>query len=170
MKLVGHDLKGPRVRLIVIPREPEPIVLKARAVLDWQPAEDMLPIPSPRASLRPGQDQGNPTLLTNEPAYLEALNKRGLQLQNWIVIESLKATEGLTWDRVKENDPETWGLYRVELKEAGFSPSEISYIILEVYRTNSLNESMLIEARESFLAGQGVNGKSTSPSSVQAST
>jgi hypothetical protein len=70
------------------------------------------------------------------------------------VITSLRATEGLEWDKIQYNNPDTWKLYKEELKESGFSSFEVDKIINGVMSANCLDEDKIEQARRSFLAGQ----------------
>jgi hypothetical protein len=151
MIINGKKIKGPNVEVIVIPREPEDIVFKAQAVLDFDNFGKLCPTPKPPRILKRGVG-----LIENveDHNYKIALEQHASRRLEWLIIESLKATENLQWERVDYSKPETWELYKDELKESGFGEYEINRIIRGVMIANSLDESKLEEARKRFLVGQ----------------
>ena len=151
MKLNGQKLEGPNVVDIVIPRgNGSAIAFKAQAVLETTSFTATCPEPVPPLKRAAGSDRDTPWLDNQD--YLLKKRKHALYWFAWMVIESLKATEGLVWDTVKESEPETWLGYEAELKAAGFSVAEISLIVGKVMEANCLSESRLKEAHDSFLA------------------
>ena len=72
-----------------------------------------------------------------------------------MIVYSLQSTPELEWEIVNYDKPETWASYEEELREAGFSEIEIGRVVMGVMRANSLDESLIDEARNSFLHGQG---------------
>ncbi len=150
MKL-GNTVFAPNVVTIVIPRDTGNVVFKATAVFDYEPFAKLCPEPAPPVGMKPG---GIKVIQTNDPAYRAATLERNVQLNRWIVLESLKATEGLTWEKVDLENPETWKYYREELKDAFFTNAEINLIVDGCLEANSLDETKLEEARNAFLVGQ----------------
>lgn len=126
------------------------LVFIVAAVLDWEPLDKILPEPEPPTRRKPGDLVGEPVF--DDPDYLQARNRYGVARQNWLILESLKATKDLEWSTVNENQPDTWGNFRHELREFGLSPVEMGYILNAVFRVNALSDSALIAARERFLA------------------
>lgn len=149
MKLFGQKIEGPNVEYIVIPRgDGKDIVFKARAVLDTTAFENAVKAPRPSKKLLPG---GVTKDDDKDPVYLDALKHFQDVRYSWIVIQSLKATDGLEWETVKEDDSSTWNNWETELKAAGFSSTEIQYVMLGVASANGLNQSKIEEARSRFL-------------------
>src|SRR6185436_15627483 len=84
--------------------------------------------------------------------YKKAKAIRWAKRNGWMIFQSLKATEGLEWDLVKEEDPESWVKVDEEFKAAKFSEYEIGRIYNGVMAANCLDERRVEEARKSFLA------------------
>jgi hypothetical protein len=150
MKINGKDIKGPQMEVVVIPRGDEEIVIKAQAIMDYSDHEKINPQPLPPSKLLPG---GETQQLVEDPGYLKKLSDWAQQKTDWMIIKSLSATEGLTWDTVKADDPTTWSNYRKEL-DATFTPAELGKILEVVMSACGLNQSKIEEATKRFLAGQ----------------
>ena len=71
-----------------------------------------------------------------------------------MILKSLEATEGLEWETVKMDDPETWLNYEKELKDSGLSPIEVGRIVGICMSANGLDERKMEAARDAFLAEQ----------------
>jgi len=153
MKMHGKKIEGPNVETVVIPRsDPSPdLVFKAAAVLDYDEFEAILPAPEPPIIVRPGGEQ---TKNIDDPKYLEKVSSYGDKRTHWMILTSLKATDGLEFETVKMSDPETWINYREEMKAAGLSPFEVSKVIGAVIDACGLNQVKIDEATKRFLAGQ----------------
>lgn len=170
MKMHGELVEGPNVEVIVIPRggKKKDIVFKAQAVMDLEDFNKLCPPPSPPAKVgKNGKKEYN----VKDPGYLKSMQGWAEKQTAWIVIQSLKATEGLTWDTVDESNHRTWMNYQTELKSAGFNHFETQRIINGVFAANCLNEARVEEARNAFLLGQEEPASDTSgPSTEQDST
>lgn len=152
MKLNGEKVEGPNVEILVIPRggnRPD-VVFQARAILDSKPFETLCPAPVPPVRIMKG---GAREKNFDDPGYKTEMELYNEKRMAWMVIESLKATDGLEWETVKENDHTTWTGFKDELKAAGFSYIEVQRIENCVYAANCLNETKVEEARKSFLRG-----------------
>jgi hypothetical protein len=150
MKINGKQITGPQTEVVVIPRGTEEHVIRAQAVLDFTPLDKLNPMPQPPSKLLPG---GETQLIVTDPKYQERLSEWAQQKTDWMIIQSLSATEGLTWDSVKEDDPKTWANYRKEL-EATFAPAEMNKILEAVMTACGLNQSKIEEATKRFLASR----------------
>lgn len=149
MKLRGKELRGPNIQTIVIPREPEPIVLTAQAVLDYELFDKLCPRPTPPIIMKKG---GVKEANVKDARFLLAAESYGRKRIAWIVLESLRlGTPDLTWDKVDLGNSNTWEGYLEELKQSGFSWAEVEHIIDGCMTVNALNESKLEAARDSFL-------------------
>lgn len=154
MKLNGTKIQGPNVETIVIPRgDGLPIVFRAQAIIDMEEFKRLCPMPEPPTKLLPGNVK-QPDV--EDPHYRAALETRAEQQHAYTIVKSLEATVGLEWDTVKLEEPSSWTNYEKELKDAGFSEYEIIRIHNGVMAANCLNESKVEEARQRFLASQGV--------------
>lgn len=164
MKIKGREIKGPNIEIIVIPRlgpdgESSDIVFRAQAVLDFDDFDKLCPRPKAPQMLKRGHGMiENP----EDPRYKSELKEWGEKRINWIIITSLRATEGLEWDQVKYDNPSTWRLYDKELRDSGFGQYEIQRIITGVWSANSLDEDKVDQARKRFLAGQEAELKESS--------
>jgi hypothetical protein len=151
MKIKGIR-PGPNVETIVLPRgDGNSIVFKAQAVIDYAAFEKHCPPITVPRSQRPGGDWfENP----EDPEYKAKADERSGREIDWMIIESLKATEGLTWEEVNPDRPDTWKFWKEELKKAGFSKIEINRIFNGVWAANSLDERLVKQARETFFRSQ----------------
>ena len=153
MKFFGKKVEKVNEEVIVIPRgDGEDLVFKARAVIDFEPFEQICPSPKPPTVIRPGEKTFSPDF--SDPAYIAAVTQNQGRRMAWLVIESLKATEGLEWETVDYAKPETWEGYSKELKESNITDIEINKILSGVMSANCLNEDRVQEARMRFLASQ----------------
>ena len=150
MKIKGQAVNAKNLEYIVIPRQQGDIVFVAQAVMSYDEFETMCPRPQPPKRTHKG---GSVTLATDDPKYLKLLNDWAQQHSDWMVLRSLEATEGLTWDKVDMAKPETYQNWRAELTEAGFVNAEIMRILSGVMTANGLNQVRIDEAQSAFLAG-----------------
>lgn len=150
MKIKGVDLSRAYEDFIVLPRKPKDIVIRARAITSFDEFERLCPSVAPPMVKRPGQKKSTPDF--DDRTYVNLSNQRAMKQQAWINIQSLKATEGLEWETVKLDNPETWLGYLDELQKSGFTPIELVAIMRLCDRVNGLNEDALKEARERFLS------------------
>jgi hypothetical protein len=154
MKLNGRKIEGPNVETVIIPRgEDEPIVFRCQAVLDYDEFDLVCPRPIPPVRIMRG---GRRVTDVEDKTYLIMLESYAKQRTNWMILQSLKATENLEWETIQMSDPNTWINFDKELKDSGLSEIERIRIVNAVMTANCLNESKLDEARESFLASRQV--------------
>lgn len=150
MKISGQPISRPKDEIIVIPRDGQNVVFKAQAILDYAEFEKLCPEPTVPIKKYP---DGREESAFNDPKYLKKREEWATKRSAWLIVESLRVTEGLEWETVTYSDPETWANYRTEL-EATFTTGEINAIISGVMRANSLDDSRFEEARNQFLATQ----------------
>lgn len=151
MKIHGKKIEGPNEEIIPIPRSSGDIIFKASAVLDYEPFEKLCPVPKAPEVLKPG---GAKYYDVEDKKYLEEINKWSRLKTSWMILQSLKATDGLEWESVDMSKPETWDNLESELESSGFTPIEISKIINGVISANGLDDQKMEEARKRFLASQ----------------
>jgi hypothetical protein len=160
MKLGGKKISGANEVLIPIPRgEDDQIVLKARAVIDFNDFEKLCPRPQPRQKMVPG---GRMVPFLDDPKFIKQVEDYSSKRTLYMILTSLRATEGLEWETVDYDDSDTWDNYEKELKEAGFSEIEIGRIVQGVMSANGLDEAKIDEARNRFLAQQLLAGEDQS--------
>lgn len=150
MKYKGQSVKGKNKEIIPIPREGGDIVFIAEAVKTWDEFETLVSEPQPPEIIKAG---GVRIKDKKDPKFLKALDDFNEKRTNYLILMSLQATEDLEWETVDLSNPETWANYRKELEDSDFSEIEIGRIITGVMRANSLDETMIEEARNHFLHG-----------------
>lgn len=167
MKIGGREVKGRCMEVLVLPRLDGDIVIKAEAVLDLAAFEALCPAPTAPSVMRAGgvfepnlQDEG----------YRAREARFGQLRYDYICLKSLEPSQ-IEWEKVDLDKPETWGSWKQELRDAGFSNVEIQRIEVCVLQANSLDEEKLKSAREAFLRGQGAqpvapSGQDTAPTSI----
>ena len=155
MKITGHDLTEKYVETLVIPRATTNIVIRAQAILGFKEFEELLPSPTPREGTRKNKVTGimEKFLDVEDSKYQVALLDWANKRTTWMILKSLEATEGLEWETVKMNEPDTWENYAQELIDAGFSDMEVGKMINCVTTVCGLNEEKITEATNSFLVG-----------------
>lgn len=154
MRIQGRELKGPNVELIVIPRgNDEPIVLKAQAILDYDHFNKVAPEPEAPWVMKPGTGKERDFKDRN---YLAAMKNRAKLQTNYMFIKSLEVTEGLEWETIDINRPDTWLNFESELQSAGFSQIERGVIVRGIMTANCLSEDKIEEARQRFIQSQAV--------------
>lgn len=151
MKINGQTFDAPNEALVVLLRKGEPVPFKARAVLDFSRFDLLCPRPAPKKITRPG---GKVEELFNDKSFLAAFDHWGKLKTAYVIVEALKATPGLEWDTVKDDDSNSWLGWRKELETAFFTEQEIQKIIACVWEANGIDEAKLNEARERFLSGE----------------
>jgi len=151
MRLKGRKFTEPFTDIIVFPRQDGDAIFKAKAIMSFAECDKHLIVPKPPSMVKP---DGTILQNTKDRIYQEAYAIWADRRMAWIVIESLKATEGLEWETVVETDCATWSNWAEELKNSFFTNNEILQIQRLVYNVNSLNDSTLEDAKNSFLARQ----------------
>ena len=148
MKIKGKKLESTNEITIVLPRyNGEDIVFKAGVVLDFEYLDKVLKEPNPPSILKKGRQEKD----YEDKGYVSKVRKNYEYRLNYLAIMSLAATDGLEWETVDMEKPETWGNWEKELKDSGFPNSEIVYIFNKIQEVNSLNQDKLDEARDHFL-------------------
>jgi len=151
MKLFGKKIDKPSTEICVIPRDGKDYVFRAQAVLDFKEFDKLCK--EPEMSIRKNVKTGEVSKVPSKD-YDKQMDEYATNRMNYLIIKSLEATEGLTWDTIKMEDISTWGNYDKELKESGLSATEVNKIVSAVLIANSLDDTKYKEARERFLASQ----------------
>lgn len=152
MKINGKTYSGPNVEYIVIPRPDSAggdAVFKAVAIIDMEEFHTLCPKPKPPMGMAVG---GLPKADVANQAYILSMADYNERRFNFIIVFSLRGTNGLEWDTVQYSDPNSWKNYEQDLKKSGFSEREINHIVDGCLKANALNEERLEEARRRFLA------------------
>lgn len=166
MKIGGIEVKGPNEVLLVLPREENDIVIKARAVLDMAEFEELCPEPKP-----PGrQTKGGFEHDVDDPGYKQQMENHNERQLGYLVVKSLEPSE-IEWDLVDINKPNTYTKWQEDFQAAGLSTIEVNRIMQVVMEANALDESKLEAARQVFLRGQRqAQNTSSGPRTEQASS
>jgi hypothetical protein len=157
MRIGGVEVKGPNEELLVLPRQDQDIIIRAKAVLDMETFDKLCPEPKPPGKrTKDGwvpnpEDQGYKTIL-------EVYQNKRLA---YLILQSLEPSN-IEWDTVVIDNPSTWSNYLIDLKNAGLSTIEVNRIITCVMQANSLDEKKLGEARKVFLRGQAQDQNASS--------
>lgn len=150
MKIKGKAIEPPKPFEVVIPRTEGDIVLKVQAVLDYAPFNKACPEPEPPTTAKPGQA---PKKNWDDPKFKQTWSDWFDKRQGWMAVKSLSATEGLEFDSISVDDPDSCNLKKLndELRAAGFLEPEIRYIGKKITQANAMDEKHIEEARERFL-------------------
>ena len=151
MRIKGKLIGAPESRLCVFERGEEKYVFTINAVLDYTEFDKLCPTPSPPKVTKPG---GVALANPESPIFLEKLTKYSIVKTSWLILKALEQTEGLEWDDVNMEDPDTWDKYKDELMGSGLTEGEVAHLINQIYLVNSLDESKMNEARDRFIRGK----------------
>jgi hypothetical protein len=158
MKINGRKLEGKHIEEVYFPRGEDGAngeIMRIQAVSDFTKFNELVPEPKPPMITKPGQ--GTVAKL-DDPVYqknMEAYNRKRL---SYFVIEGLLATDGVEWEKVNVNDPETWEKYEEDLQDYGLTQMEVGQVLQAVMRVNTLDEDHIKAARKRFLASQQQQG------------
>lgn len=168
MKLHGQTVQVPIVEVLVIPRATRDLIFKARPVMDFGPHDEINPEPKPPVIQRPNQA---PVPNREDKKFQKKFSKWHDQRWAWMVLEGLKATDGLEFETVDSTKPETWVNWRQEMFDAGLVPVEVNKIEALVVTACRLDQSKIDKATESFLAEQArIQSQGSSQSSEHSAT
>ena len=148
MKYKGKKLEGRNTDILVLQKGDDRVVFKAEAIENYVEFSKLVPIPEPPVKLLPG---GSRVANTDDVNFRKAMEQYAQSKTDYLVIKSLAATTDLEWEKVDLTKPETWGGWKKELEEAGFTEFECMRIMQLVTRVNSLDDAMLEAAKQSFL-------------------
>lgn len=146
MKINGVPIGLPEPITVRIVRGKKVIELVCKAILDYEPFNALVPEPKP-PRVRPVN--GTPYLDVNDKEYLAACERRMKLKEAWIYIQSLSATEGLVWDTVMPEVPDTWLNFQKEFN-AIFTEQEQHRISLGVFEAQAPSERTMDKAYDAF--------------------
>lgn len=152
MKIDGQTFDAPSESLVVLIKNGKDIPFKARAVLDFKRFELLCPVPKPKRITKPG---GKTEEMFNDPQFLTAFDYWGKLKTAYVIVEALKATPGLEFETIKDDDSASWLNWRAEFEKSFFTEPEIRKIVGCVWEANGIDEEKLEEARKRFLFGEG---------------
>ena len=150
MIIQGEKVTADDEVVLVLPRQKKDIIFKARHVSSYDDFDKICPEPIPRKK----RDKAG--VIINDvknKKYKKDAMVWGDRRVSWLVLTSLQATEGLEWETVEMDKPETWENYRKELNDSGISQMEQNMIFDAVLTACGFNEAKIKQATEDFLAG-----------------
>jgi hypothetical protein len=150
MKYKGKTLTGLNTDILVLPKGDMRVVIKAQAIQNYNDFDELVSIPEPPVKVFPGgvkeKDLKNPT-------YLLKMEEYSQQKLRYMFIKSLEATEEFEWEKVDLKNPASWKYWEEELEDAGFTEIERMRILNLCTQVNCLDDALLDQAKEDFLAG-----------------
>lgn len=150
MKVNGKTLDKPRVVKVYLPiADSEAVEFKFRPLRSDEDFENVLSRPKPKQRMAPG---GSVHANVDDPAYKQALSAWVNKKLDWEFLTSISITDGLEWETVKMEDPETWGNWRNDLEKA-FGFSEINKVFEGFMNAQYISEELMEDARKTFLTG-----------------
>lgn len=151
MKINGKRISAPEPVVVAIPRGhvDNDLIFKLGVLVNQKDFEKRCPEPQPDHVVKP---DGSRFIDMDSPAYHERIAKYNTLRFDWMIINSLNATPGMEWEKVKINEPDTWNLYEEELQDSGLTKSEINYLVNKVIDANTVDDKKAKEARDRFFA------------------
>jgi hypothetical protein len=154
MKIGGTTVTPPSEEILVIPRDPDPIVFKAKPLADLDAFEALCPAPKAPGKLTPKGWEPNP----EDKGYGELLVNHVKQKVGYMVIHTLAPSE-IEWETVNIDNPKTWSNWETDLKNAGLLQAEVNLVGNLVMECNYMTEAKLSRAREAFQRGRELEQK-----------
>ena len=148
MKIGERVLSNNNLEIVCIPRDDGDIVLKFKPVLDESAFDKLYPRPRPPLIT----DKDGKRYDFGDKDYIASIGSWAEAKTNWLFLESISATEGLTWETVDATKPETFGNYIQELRASGFTETEQIFMQQAFSKVNTLSSEHLEAARSRFLA------------------
>lgn len=133
---------------LVIPRGDQRFIFQMAPVLSMEAFEAKFPPPAPPMVQTPG-NPARPDPADEE--YLAELSAYRMKCYHWRILTSLQATEGLVFETVDMDKPDTYANYEKELRDAGFSDFHCMLIQNTVMEACGLDGEKIREATEAFL-------------------
>lgn len=161
MKLNGQVIDATYRKDVVFERtevidgkvETRSITLTVQGITNEDEFDKLCPKPLPPAIK---DKYGNVRYDLNDIKYKTAVMEWATMKADWLIITSLRATEGLEWETVDYSNPDTWHNYKSELTSAGFTQNEIARILMASNEVNGFTPEMIEAASKSFLPQTGV--------------
>ncbi len=150
MKIRGQSFDKPKPVSVILSHGDDNILILCGSVVDYDLFHDMVPAPIAPKVLKPG---GKSEINIKDEKFLEKVHEHSKIRTYWLVKESLKSTPDLEWETVDDEKPDSWGNLETEMC-AAFGEVGMAKVIQGVLRANGLNDGLMGEARDSFLASQ----------------
>ena len=150
MKIKNIDLTKKSVQIIPIIKGDQEIIFQAECVTDYTQFDALVKKIEPPMRINKGETIARPNF--ESPDYKKSIEDYASKQTSWMILKSLEATEGLTWETIDMSNPSTWNNFEKELKAANFNDYQIIQIIKGVIQANGLDDTKVEAARKSFLA------------------
>jgi len=144
MKIHGKEISFEREEVLVIPRQEGDIILRFRAVTDFEPFEGKYPRPIGKEVVNP---KGDKFFVQAEPAKLQAWS---MARAGYMIVKSLEATDGVEWSTIDTEDPTTYVNVLPELSKS-FTDAEAAAIVNKARDICGLDSAKIEEATKHFL-------------------
>lgn len=160
MKINGIPIIKPATEILVFNRpNSDPIIFEIRAVLDRTNFDVLVPPVVPPTITKRG---GEKVLDFKDANYTKIMETHGRLYHYWMILNSIYIPAPLEdgeptrpeWEQVNLEKPDTWHLYEKELIDSGFSEVERLRLQNSILSVNSIDETKIREARDSFLASR----------------
>lgn len=149
MRIGGVTVEGVNECVMVLPRPGDDIIIKAKAVDNWDEFTKLCSEPKPNAILtRDGKKDD-----LNAKDYLDQLEVYAARKMGYLVVKSLEPSN-IEWLTVEMDKPSTWINYESDFLASNLTQIEINMIADLVMEANQLDDEKLKEARDSFVHGQ----------------
>lgn len=148
MKINGQEVNGPYEDILVLPRKPQPVVFKGRALANFDLFDKLRPMPTAPGVLTKDGFKPDP----KDKGYLQQLAAWTQSRLAYMVVQTLEPSN-IEWDSVVLDNPTTWHLWVDDMVKAGFTDVEQKRILDFVLEVNCLDEKKLEAARADFLLG-----------------
>jgi len=165
MKFQGIQINPPEPKVLVIPHNGIDVVFQAQHVDDYSAFDELVPKPIP---VKVRSADGTEKIDFDDKAYQKEVDDWSNKRSNWMFIKSLEVSKGIEWDIIDMKKPDTWLKFDQELSNAGFNGPVIERVKMLCFQACGLDQSMIDEATERFLAGRAQESNSeTSQDSEQ---
>jgi len=153
MKIKGVKKLKESVQTYTVVRDGEDPIVFTLKPADMKWFTEIVEAPTPRMITRPGE----PSFADlKDPKYVQAKEAYDLKQSHYFIISSISATEGLEWEKVKMEEPDTWVEFENELGEFGLLPNETAGLFQAITRANALDQDYIDSKRDDFLAHQAL--------------
>ena len=156
MKYKGKKLAGRNTDIIVFQKGTDVVAIKAEAIQNFKEFDSLVQEPEPPNIYRPG---GVKEKDLKNPEYLKSVDDYAEKRTAYIILKSLECNEDIEWEYVKIDNPDTYKHWRKEFEDSGFTEIETGKIMQLCFRVNSLDNTLMDQAKEAFLAEAQVGEK-----------
>lgn len=151
MLLKGTKITPPKPKTIIIPRgEGEDLIFTCGPVLSYDEFDKICPEPLPPLVTKTGGEKYHDF---NDPKHKERLKERSIKRGAWSILQALKHTEGLVFETVDINNPDTYPNLYSELDQC-LTIGEQSLLFESLSELNSPSKETQKQAFDRFVASQ----------------